>query len=512
MRNPLLKEKPAMPQDKTSQENSSLGENRVVRSSVETPVRTNRKSFPGNKAIREKRDESVEKVASVVDRFTLFVVGDKTQERGELGDVTRGPVRFGMWICIIFFGVFGLWAALAPLDSAAIAIGTVVVDSNKKTIQHLEGGIVSEIMVRAGDEVEAGQPLIRMDETMAQARLGLLKTQIDSTEAAEARLLAERDTLNVITFPEKLLKRSAEPEIAGILDGERRLFETRKKSVAGRLDVLAQRVHQFKDEIQGLQAQKTSTQEQLALTQEETKVVKELLAKGNAQRPRLLALQRKVAELEGQQGEYIALMAKAEQSITEAELEMINLKNTRLNEVVEELQKTQARLSDLRERINASQDVLQRVIVTAPQAGTVTDLKVHTVGGVIQPGAAIMSIIPKNDKLVVEAKIPVTDIDVVHPGLMARVMLTAYKSRNVPALLGEVTYVSADRVESDNRYEPPYYTAKISIDKEALAEIHEITLYPGMSANVLIVTGERTFLGYLFSPISDAVNKSFREQ
>lgn len=440
---------------------------------------------------------------------------ESEEEQDEIDSIKkaiRAPLRAGILVSFLFFGVFGVWSLVAPLDSAAIATGVVVLDSNKKTVQHLEGGIIEEILVSDGDEVEEGQVLIRLNETTAEARQALVDGQLIASQATGARLLAERDNLDTIVFPEKLWKRRLEPQIFDTLDGEQRLFETRKKALEGHIQVLYQRIKQLDDEIRGLQAQELSSRDQLVLIQEEILVVQKLLASGDANRPRLLALQRKAAELEGNRGEYLSLIAKARQAITETELEVINIRNKNLNEIVGQLREVQTKVSDLEERRRASKDILDRITIIAPQSGVVTGSKFYTVGGVISPGAPIMNIIPQDDVLVIEARVVPQDIDVVTKGLKARVRLTAFKVRKVPPLDGIVTNVSADKFV-DEITGQSYYKAKIRISDKTLSSlVDEIELYPGMPADVLIVTGERTFMTYMLSPITDSFGKAFKEQ
>lgn len=454
---------------------------------------------------------------SLIDSISTMVSGkSKSEDRGTEKEIQQavGPsIMAGMVVVIGFFAIFMGWSVLAPIEKASIASGFVTLDSNKKTIQHLEGGIISAILVKDGQYVEEGQELIRMDETTAQARQGILESQKAAAEAAEARLIAERDGLEAVQFPDHLWEKRFETDIFETLDGEQRLFETRKKALDGHIGVLQQKIKQFKDEIKGLQSQEIAARDQLALIEEEVTAVKKLVDLGQAPKPRLLALQRKKAELGGRRGEYIALIAKAKQAIAESELEIINVKNRQLNEVVDQLRQTQTKISDLDERARASKDVLDRIAITAPQSGVITGLKYHTVGGVITPGAVIMEIVPQDDILVVEAQVSPQDIDVVRAGLEAKVLLTAYKARNVDKLQGKVKSVSADRFV-DEATGIPYFKAKIEIPEESvsIARSQGVELYPGMQAEVFIINGTRTLASYMISPITDTFRKAFREQ
>ena len=460
---------------------------------------------------QEKPTKMVQKIDELGD-WLYPDTSDKTAESPEM--FASIAIKIGMASLLLVFGIFGIWSVIAPLDSAAIAMGKVILDSNKKTIQHLEGGIVDKIFVGEGDFIKQGAPLIQLDETTAKARYDLLRKQFITTRASEARLIAERDNRELIDFPQDLLDAEDKDEaVAEGLDSQRRLFESRRKNVEGRVSILNQKISQFKQEINGLRSQSTSASNQLSLLSQEISAISRLVANKNAPRSRLLALQRQQADLRGQRGESKAMISRAEQSIGESELEIINVRNTFLNEVVEELKETQVSLSDLEERIRSSEDTFNRINIIAPISGRVTDLLVHTVGGVIKPGDKLMDIIPSDDQLIVEAQVQPQDIDIVREGLEASVRLSAYKARFVPPITGTVTQVSADRFD-DPQLGLSYYKARIVVDKEEMKELKElenVELYPGMPSDVLIVTGSRTFLNYLFSPIRESFSKSFRE-
>ncbi len=463
-------------------------------------------------------ERHVEKVknwaAKAGNRFDAlaFYIAPRRNESPEPESVARGPIIFGMLLIFLLFGIFGIWSTIAPIDSAAVATGKVIVDSNKKTIDHLEGGIIEDILVSEGMTVDEGQLLIRLDDTAPRARLDLYKGQFISAQATEARLIAERDNLDQVEFPETLLNQRDDPDVVANLDSQLRLFETRREAVDGRIKILSQKINQTQEEIKGLEQQIKSSDEQLALLSEEIADVRYLLKSGNAAKTRLLALERRAAEIRGQKAERQSLIARAYQTINEAKIEKYNIKTEFLNEVVTELRETQSTMSDLEEQMRAAQDVVKRIDIRAPIAGEVTGLNVHTIGGVIGPGQPIMDIVPSEDRLIVEARVKPQDIDVVRKGLTARVRLTAYKTRQVPPVEGTVTTVSADRLE-DERTGEIYFAARVAIDDEELEKLEgNVKLSPGMPADVLIVTGSRTLFAYLMSPISESFNKAFREQ
>lgn len=445
------------------------------------------------------------------------LLSERVAPRIKDGNITpegmaRGPILFGVSLIFIMLGIFGLWSAVAPIDSAAIAAGRVILDSNKKTIDHLEGGIVDEILVHEGMVVKAGDVLIRMDDTAPRARLDLYKGQHVAALATEARLLAERDNKDEVEFPKELLtEKDNDPDVAANVDSQRRLFDARREAVNGKIDVLNQKIHQTEEEINGLGEQIKSADQQMSLLKEEIGDVRHLFKQGNASKQRLLALERTFADIQGEKGERQAMISRAHQTINEAKIEMYNIKTEFLNEVVAELKETQGQLSDLEEQLRAAEDVVRRIEIRAPIGGEVTSLNIHTIGGVVAPGQPIMDIVPSEDKLIVEARIQPQDIDVVRKGLKARVRLTAYKTRNVPPVEGEVVTVSADRID-DERTGESYFNARVAISEEQLEKLEGVELSPGMPAEVLIVTGSRTLVAYLMSPIRDSFNRAFREQ
>jgi HlyD family type I secretion membrane fusion protein len=423
----------------------------------------------------------------------------------------RGPVLTGIGVIGLFFGGFGAWAALSPLSSAAIAPGVVAVESNRKTVQHLEGGIIEQILVDEGEQVQAGQVLLRLDRTRSQATYDVLLGQYRAVLALENRLTAERDGLAIIAFADELTSAASNPDVAKILVGQTRLFEARRTTVEGQIDILRQSINELREEIRGLQAQQEAQAEQITLLREEYESVKRLYEKGLDKKPRILALQRAMAKLKGEEGEYDASVARARQAIGEAELRIINVQNTFQHEVVAELREAQRDLAELRDKIRAQEDVLRRMAVAAPQAGVVVALRFHTRGGVIAPGDAILEIVPSEDKLSIEARVHSDDIDVVRPGLEAQVRLSAFRRRTTPTVAGVVTRVSADRFE-DERTGMPFYLARVEVDSDELSALEDVKLYPGMPAEVMVTTGERLALDYLLSPITDSIHRAFREQ
>lgn len=422
-----------------------------------------------------------------------------------------GPIIAGVAVTAAFIGGFGGWAAVAPLSSAAVAPGEVRVESHKKTVQHMEGGIIRKILVHEGDQVRQGQLLIRIDDTQAASTLGALHGQFDALRSLEARLVAERDDLAHIAFAPALAKECADPAKSTLCAGQQKIFDDRKRVLLGQVEILWRRIGQLRSEIDARRAQVASLEAQSRMTDDEIKGVEPLVAQQLMPRPRLLALQRQASSLDGNRGEQLALIAKAEQGIGETQMEISALFDKRQTEVASELRDAQEKLANLEERLRAAEDVQHRTDVVAPQSGKIVNLRYFTVGGVVKPGEPILDIVPQDDKLVVQSEIRPLDIEAVHPGLPAEVRLTAFNQRRVPAVHGVVTYLSADKLVDENTHQP-YYAASVEIDPQELARLKDVKLYPGMPVEVLITTGQRTLLQYLLDPVRESFARAFRER
>jgi HlyD family secretion protein len=424
---------------------------------------------------------------------------------------TGGLIVSGVAVILLFFGGLGSWAALAPLASAAIAPGTVTVDSNRKTVQHLDGGIIAELRVRNGDRVRAGQVLLRLQDVESRAAYDLLKGQRLALLARQARLVAERDGRAEMAVPAELAQARSEPQAEEILDGQRRILVSRNQVIAGQGAVLEQRIRQYEAEIASLDAQAESGKLQLRLIGEERQGIAQLVRKGLEKKSRLLALEREAARLTGMQGDYQGRITRARQGIAETRMEMLSLQQQRDAETVAELREVEDALAKLSEEMRMAEARLGRTEILAPQDGLVLDLRYFTTGGVIEPGAPILDIVPDGENLVVEAQLDPSNIDEVRAGLSAQVRLTAFKQRTTPTLPGVVTQVSADAL-TDQRSGKSYYSARVEIASAELAQLRGVALYPGMPVEVMIATGERTALDYLMSPVADSFAHAFREQ
>ncbi len=417
----------------------------------------------------------------------------------------------GLLVLLVAFGGFGLWAAFAPIDGAAVAPGVVAVESARKTIQHLDGGTVSEILVREGDRVAAGDIIIRLDDTQASAQLEIARGQYLSLRTQEARLIAERDDQPEIEFPDELLTAKDDPRIREAITGEKRVFDARRKSLLGEQAVLKQRSEQLQEQIRGLTALADSKTKRINLYQEEIEGLNKLFAKGLGDKSRLREWERLSAELQGERGEHQSAIASARVQIGETEIQAAQLKRRFTSEVVTELRDVETKLADLRERMRALQQTLERTVVKAPVAGAVVGTSVHTIGGVIRPGEKILDIVPENESFIIEAQVQPVDIDRVSPGLEADLHMSAFNTRTTPVIPGKVLTVSADRLvdQATNR---PYYLARIQVTPEGMSKLQGRTLQAGMPVDAMIKTGERTFFDYLIRPITDRLAHAFREE
>lgn len=412
---------------------------------------------------------------------------------------------------IIAFGGFGTWAALASLDSAAIAPGVVVVESDRKSVQHLEGGLVKDILVRDGHRVEKGDVLIRLEDTHARALHDIVRGELDAARAEESRLIAERDDRNDVVFPDELLARARVAKVRKALEGQRSLFNARRNALRGQVAILEQSIAQFREEIEGLKSQQAAREQQLKILRDELRGLRKLLAQGNVPRNEVLAYERRIAELSGEKGRFMADVARAEQGIGEARLRIGQLRKTVREEVVAKLREVQERIFGLEERLVAAEDVLGRTQVRAPSAGIVMGMRAHTTGGVITPGQEILQVVPVGDRLIIQARVDPVDIDDVAIGQQASVRLTAFKMRSTPIIVGTLINLSADRLV-DEHDGTPYYLARIEVSKEELAGLGDLALQPGMPVEALIKTGARTALGYMLSPLTENMGLAFRER
>jgi|KBSMisStaDraftv2_1062788.scaffolds.fasta_scaffold57880_2 membrane fusion protein, type I secretion system len=426
-------------------------------------------------------------------------------------DSARGLIIAGVVIMVLFFLGLGSWAALAPLNSAALATATIKVEGNRKSVQHLEGGLVRELRVKEGDQVTTGQVMLVLDDTQARAVVEVLSKQYLELRAQEARLIAEQNRAQSFSVPDELLARRNEPEVARIIAGQSALFSSRRVALAGQIGLTQQKIAQTKEEIKGQEAQYTAQKLQNESLQAELIGLRDLFKKGYVTRQRMLELERSAAAFEGQVAETAASIMRSRQSIEEQNLQAIQLQSDRSAQVASDLRDAQVKLLATAPQLEAARDTLRRTELRAPYSGYVVGLTVFSVGGVVKAGETLMDIVPHLGGLIVEATITVDDVKDVHPGMPAEVRLTAYKQRSVPTVAGKVVQVSADRL-TDTRTGEGYYLAQIKVDEHELASMKDIRLAPGMPALVMIPTGERTALDYLLRPVLDSFKKAFREK
>ena len=423
----------------------------------------------------------------------------------------RPAVLFGYVVIILFFGVLGTWAYYAPLASAVIASGTIVVESNRKIVQHYEGGIVQEILVEESSTVQAGDVLVRLEKIQAQASEAVIGNQLYDNLSLEARLLAERDKLGEIVFSEELLALSQTIYIKTVIEDQKTQFDKRRASLGGQIKILKARVSQYSDQISGLISQRAGMREQVQIFNKELVGLRELYEEGYYPRSRILSMEREMARLDGEIGKVTAEIAQSQGGESETRLRIEQLQQTFAEEVVAELRVVRTQISDLRERHIVAEDVLKRVDIVAPLAGIVQNLKVHTIGGVIRAGEPLMEIVPSEDQLIVRAQVSPLDIDNVQVGLEAEIRLSAFSTRRIPTILGTVESVSPDQIFNEQTREV-YFLANVAVDVSTLPDDIKERITPGMPAEVVIATGERTVLDYLISPIEDVLVRSFREE
>jgi HlyD family secretion protein len=417
---------------------------------------------------------------------------------------------FGLVTLLVLIGGAGGWAASTDLAGAVIAPGALVVDQDVKKVQHPTGGVVGELNVDDGDRVKSGDILIRLDETVTKANLGVIMSSLDQLEARQARLRAERDDAAAINFPEALVARRSDPKIDEILAGEERLFELRATAREGQIAQLKEREAQLADEAAGLAGQLQAQEQQITLVNEELKGVRQLWEKKLISIQRVTALERDAASLEGERGRLVASIAQAKGRRSEVGLQIIAIDQNLRSEVAAELRETEGKVAELLERRVAAEDQLKRIDIRAPIDGLVHQLAVHTVGGVIGPGETIMLIVP-TDTLSVQVQIAPQDIDLVRVDQETHLRLSAFDARTTPELRAKVSRVSADAVH-DERTGVSYYTARIAIPPEELHRLGSLTLSPGMPVEAFIQTGERSVLSYLTKPLMDQAVRTFREQ
>jgi len=404
----------------------------------------------------------------------------------------------------------GGWAATTELSSAVIGDGTVVVSGDVKKIQHLNGGLVSELLVAENDHVDAGQVLIRLDGTATRANLSIVESNLAQLYARRARLMAERIGSDSFDVRENLQDLTSSAAAQALLDGEHKLFDSRRSALLGMKSQLSARKDQLGDQVKGLVIQINATTKSLTLIQEELDSIAELFKKGLVTLQRVNALKRQQADLEGANGQEIAAKAEAEGKIIEIDRQSLQLDEDRGSEIAKELTDVEAKIAENEERRATALDQLRRLDITAPLSGRVHQLAVHTINGVIDPGQTLMLVVPENEDLMVEARVSAQSIDQIHVGQPVDIRFTAFDQRTTPDVGGEVTSIAPDIVK-DERSGISYYPLRVKPNPESLARLEKIKLYPGMPAEVFIKRADRTVISYLTKPLSDQMQHVFRD-
>jgi membrane fusion protein, type I secretion system len=422
----------------------------------------------------------------------------------------RRHLKAGIAVVLLLGGGVGGWAATTNIAGAVIASGTVVVDTNVKKVQHPTGGIVGELRVRDGQKVKAGEIVVRLDETVTRASLAIVTKGLSEIMARKARLEAERDGAGAVVFPDELAGLTDATSLKSLMAGERRLFEIRDAARIGQKAQLRQRIAQLEQEIAGLDAQQAAKAKEIVLIQRELDGARELWEKNLLPITRLTTLEREATRLEGERAQVVASTAQARGKIAEIELQIIQVDRDLSSEVGKELREIDAKIGEFVERKVTAEDQLKRIDIRAPQDGMVLQLSVHTVGGVITAGEAIMLIVPEADKLAVEARIGPQEIDQVRLGQKATLRFSAFNQATTPELRGELSRISADAV-SDQRTGANFYVIRITLDDAEMARLGDLRLVPGMPVEAFVQTGERKVISYLVKPLRDQLRRAFRE-
>jgi len=417
----------------------------------------------------------------------------------------------GYALIFLTFGVMGLWAAIAKVDKAVVASGNVSVETNKKTIQHLEGGIVKEILVKEGQRVNKDQVLIKLESTQAQANSDILTNQVMSSLGLEARLIAERDGKNDIVWPPEFNNYKSNPFLEKLVEDQEAQFHERRETINGQISILESKTKQIQKEIEGITIEKKATEKQLGFINEEMDALQKLLKRQLVPKNRVLAMERDRTRLEGVIGKTIAETAKAETSVNEMGIQIAQIKQKFAEDIATNLLDVRNKLGDFRQKNIVASDVLKRIDVVARRAGTIQNLKVFATGQVVRPGEPLMDIVPDDEKLIIQAMFQPQDIDVVHEGQKAEIRFPAFHSRTLPTMEGTIETLSHDRM-MDEASKQPYYLGTIAISKADIPDDYRARLRPGMPAEIIVAAGERTVLSYLVSPLSSSIRKTFIEQ
>ena len=421
------------------------------------------------------------------------------------------PILIGSILVAIFIVGLGALATLAPLGSAIVASGVVKVEDSRKVVKQRDGGIISKVLVRDGQNVKSGDVLVRMDDTQARTAFEVYDKQYMNLLARRARFMAEGAGVSKVSFPPALMDRQGEPSISSLMTDQTTLFNKRHQAIENQVDILKQRLAQLDTRISGYQAQIDSISRQNDLIEQELVGTKSLAARGFGTKTKVLELQRIAAGLIGQIGSLKAQIAEAQQAQGETTMQINRLHEDRLTEGSQGLSDIQGDLANIQPRLESARATFELMDVRAPVTGKVFGLTQFTDGGIVAPGERILDIVPDNSPMIIEANIPTTDIADIKPGMKAEIKLTAYNQHTTPSVDGEIIRISADRLTTDSG--AAFYTVDLRVDPQSLSRTaKELRLYPGMPAEVIIPTGNRTALDYLISPVTSSMDRAFRER
>lgn len=421
----------------------------------------------------------------------------------------RRPLRFGMWVLVAGFGGFVLWASLAPLDAGIPAGGTVTVAGNRKTIQHLNGGIIDAIEVKDGEKVRKNQVLIRLNPTQAQAQLGMAQSQYIIVKAVESRLSAERSNANNIDFGALIEKFGAEDvRVKNAISLQTQLFNTRRSTLKSELGILGENLAGAQEQLTGLTEVKANRAQQLNLLKQELSGIRDLAAQGYVSRNRMFELERNTSQVAAGLAEDIANIGRTRNQIGELKLRVLARQQEYNKEVETQLTEVQKEAQALADRLNAIEYDAANASIRSPIDGIVVGLNVHTVGGVIRGGEPLLDVVPEDQPLIIDVQVPTHLIDKVHAGLPVEIQFPAFNHSQTPNIPGKVQTVAADR-QVDQRTGMPFYTAKVEVTPEGMHLLGKHQIRPGMPASILVKTGERTMMNYLLKPLLDRMNTAF---
>ncbi len=431
--------------------------------------------------------------------------------KASLHSSMRRNTRAAAGVVVFLLGGIAVWAATTEISGAVIASGNVVVDSNAKKVQHPTGGIVTEVRAHDGDHVRAGDLLVSLDPTVTRANLSIVSKDLDQLTAQKARLEAERDGLDNVSFPSDMTSRADDPEIARTIAGEKNLFAMRRSARVGQKDQLTKRIDQLKEELTGYESQERAKAREMELIEKQLVGARTLWEKKLMPVTRFTELQRDAARLEGEHGLLVATMAQIKGKISETDLQIMQIDRDLNSDIGKEMREAESKIGELIERKVAAQDQLKRIEVRAPGSGVVDQSIVHTVGGVIAPGETIMLIVPDKDSLKVEAKVAPKDIDQLYIGQPVTLRFSGLDQRKTPVIDGKLSNVSPDTTV-DPKTEQRYYTVRVSLDPSQVSRLGSVKIVPGMPVEVFVQTGQRSALSYLLKPLDDQLNRAFKEE